>query len=302
MSAVPAEVVRSYLYVPADSGDRLSKAGTRGADAVIADLEDSVAPARKTQARQAAAAWLVETHGAATFERWVRLNPGSQGIADLRSVFRPGLDGICLAKTASATEVERAANALADLESQHGCRPGTTAIMPLIESAAGLRRLDEIADAPRVRALQLGEIDLAADLGLPAAPHPEDLAALRIRVVLSSAASGLQQPVGAVSPQFRDLEAFRDSTERLRTAGFLGRAAIHPSQLPVIHDVFSVSSSRLAAAIDAVNRYDAAVALGQGAGTDSHGGMVDEATLRSNRRLIKLARAGGLSHGGAATS
>lgn len=292
MKHAPQPVVRSYLYVPADSGQRLVKAGTRGADAVIADLEDSVAPARKDVARQAAAAWISE-RDSGRFERWVRLNPGDQGLADLRSVFRPGLDGVCLAKTASAHEVEAAAEVLDSLESQQGCRPGTTAIMPLIESGLGLRRVDEIADAPRVRALQLGEIDLAADLGLPSSPHPEDLAAIRSRVVVASAAAGLQQPVGPVSPQFRDLTLFRDSTERLRTAGFIGRAAIHPSQVPVIHGVFSVSAQELAAAVDAVSRYDAAAAAGQGAYTDDAGGMVDEATVKSSRRLIALAQACG---------
>ena len=256
-----------------------------------------MAPARKAVARQAAAAWISEGCGARGFERWVRLNPGSQGIADLYSVFRPGLHGICLAKTSGADEVEAAAEALSHLESQHGCRPGAIAIMPLIESALGLQRADEIADAPRVRALQLGEIDLAADLGLPSRPRPEDLAPLRSRVVVASAASGLQQPVGAVSPQFRDLASFREGTERLRAAGFLGRAAIHPSQVLVIHEVFAVSAQELAAAIDAVSRYDAAAAAGQGACTDDDGGMVDEATVRSSRRLIALAQTCSLPKG-----
>ncbi len=299
MSKDPQPVIRSYLYVPADSGHRLAKAGTRGAEAVIADLEDSVPPARKEVARRAAAAWISEGCGSRGFERWLRLNPGSQGIADLHSVFRPGLDGICLAKTSGADEVEAAADALSHLESQYGCRPGATAIMPLIESGLGLRRADEIADAPRVRALQLGEIDLAADLGLPYRPHPEDLAPIRLRIVIASAAAGLQQPVGAVSPQFRDIPTFRSDTKRLRQAGFLGRAAIHPSQIPVIHDVFAVSAEELAAAKAAVSRYDAALAAGEGASTDQEGVMVDEATVRSSRRLIALAQACGVAEGGA---
>lgn len=288
-------VIRSYLYVPADSGDRLARAGKRGADAVIADLEDSVAPARKTAARAAAAAWTARGRRNGGFERWLRVNPGHQGIADIQSVFRPGLTGVCLAKTSGAAEVKAAANALEDLESQHGCPVGSTALMPLIESGLGLRQVDEIAGGPRVRALQLGEIDLAADLGLPQHPHRDDLAPLRSSIVVASAAAGLQPPVGAVSQQFNDVDAFRATTTRLKLAGFLGRAAIHPAQIPIIHEIFSISPDELAAARATVNLYDVALAAGKGSATDGKGLMLDEASVRTSRRIIALASAGGLT-------
>ncbi len=128
--------------------------------------------------------------------------------------------------------------------------------MPLIESGLGLRRADEIAEGPRVRALQLGEIDLAADLGLPPHPHRDDLAPLRSTIVVASAAAGLQPPVGAVSPQLHDIDAFRATTTRLKLAGFLGRAAIHPAQVPVIHEIFSISPDELAAARATVSHYE----------------------------------------------
>lgn len=288
-------IIRSFLYVPADSGDRLTRAGQRGADAVIADLEDSVAPARKTAARAAAAAWIAQGTGTGGFERWLRVNPSHQGIADLHCVFRPGLSGVCLAKTSGAAEVQAAANALADLESRHGCPVGSTALMPLIESGLGLRRVDEIAEGPRVRILQLGEIDLAADLGLPPHPHRDDLAPLRSALVVASAAAGLQPPVGAVSPQFHDMDAFRATTARLKLAGFLGRAAIHPAQVPVIHEIFSISPDELAVARATVSLYDVALAAGEGAAAAGEGRMVDEATVRTSRRIIALAAAGGLT-------
>lgn len=291
MSTHPGRVIRSYLYVPADSGQRLTQAGTRGADAVIADLEDSVAPARKAEARRAAAAWISEYTDADTFERWLRVNPGQQGIEDLHAAYRPGLAGVCLAKTAGAAEVEAAAQALDHLESQFGCARGATALMPLIESATGLHHVDEIAQGPRVRTLQLGEIDLAAALGLPDHPHPDDVAPLRSRVVVASAAAGLQQPLGAVSPQFRHVDRFRADTERIKRAGFLGRAAIHPIQVPVIHDIFSVSPEELAAAEATVSQYEAARAGGRGTYADSQGRMIDEATVQTSRRLIALAAA-----------
>lgn len=296
MTNAVTPAIRSYLYVPGDSGNRLVRAGMRGADAVIVDLEDSVAPAHKAAARAAAAAWIAGCGGTKDFECWLRINRSHQGIADLYSVFRSGLAGVCLAKTSGGAEVQAAATALADLESRHDCPIGSTALMPLIESGIGLRHIDEIAQGPRVRALQLGEIDLAADLGLPSDPQPDDLAPLRSTIVVASAAAGLQPPVGAVSTQIHAIDLFRTTTTRLKLAGFLGRAAIHPAQIPVIHDVFSISPEELAAARATVSHYDDALAMGEGVATDGEGQMIDEATVRTSRRIITLASAQGLTN------
>jgi citrate lyase subunit beta/citryl-CoA lyase len=282
-------MMRSYLYVPADEEQRLGKAASRGADAIIADLEDSVAPSRKGVATDNTARWLAGESGAAVAERWVRVNHGELGIADIAAVFGRGLAGICLPKVSSGDEVRRASELLDALERRSGVPAQTTLLMPLIESATGLQALSDIAGAPRVQKLQIGELDLAADLGLEPGEDEAELAPLRSNVVVASVASGLLPPVGAVSPEFRDLDLLATSTRRLQRAGFLGRVAIHPAQLDVIHRCFAVSPDEVAAARALVERYNTAMADGSGVILGEDGRMVDEAVVRRSRRIIGLA-------------
>jgi citrate lyase subunit beta/citryl-CoA lyase len=161
--------------------------------------------------------------------------------------------------------------------------------MPLIESATGLQALSDIAGAPRVHKLQIGELDLAADLGVEPGEDEAELAALRSSVVVASVASGLLPPVGAVSPEFRDLDLLAISTRRLKRAGFVGRMAIHPAQLDIIHRCFAVSAAEVTAARELVERYDKAMAGGSGVILGEDGRMVDEAVVRRSRRIIGLA-------------
>jgi citrate lyase subunit beta/citryl-CoA lyase len=284
-------LVRSYLYVPADAGERLNKASSRGADAIIADLEDSVAVNRKGVAAENAAEWLAPPPGSANVERWVRVNQGGRGLDDLAAVFGPGLTGVCLPKVSSGSEVRRVSEALDALERHRGISGQATLIMPLIESAVGLQSLSEIAGAPRVQKLQIGELDLAADLGLQPGDNEAELGPLRSRVVVASVASGLLPPVGAVSPEFRDADSLAISTQRLKRAGFIGRAAIHPAQLDTIHRCFAVTPTEFATALALVHRYETAVNAGAGVILGDDGRMVDEAVVRQSRRTIALAAA-----------
>ncbi|MGH3492435.1 MAG: aldolase/citrate lyase family protein, partial [Sciscionella sp.] len=132
--------VRSHLYVPGDRPDVLAKAVGRGADALIVDLEDAVAPAAKDTARAAVARFLREQPAAGSTgpALWVRLNPGGAALADLEAVLAPSLAGVCLAKAESAGEVATVADALDRLERKRGVTPGSTAISPLLESAAAV--------------------------------------------------------------------------------------------------------------------------------------------------------------------
>lgn len=282
-------LVRSYLYVPADSADRLSRAGSRRADAVIADLEDSVASSRKELARENTTTWLSRSTSGPRPERWVRVNAGAEGLEDIAAVFAPGLTGVCLPKVSGRAELERASDVLDRLERRAGIPAQGAALMPLVETAVGLQSLSDMARAPRVRRLQLGELDLQADLGLQPGDDEAELAPLRSAVVVASAAAGLQPPVGPVSPDFRDLVALEASTVRLRRAGFVGRAAIHPAQISVIHKAFTPSREEVARASALVGRYEAALAAGSGVLVDENGRMVDEAVVRRCRRTIALA-------------
>jgi citrate lyase subunit beta / citryl-CoA lyase len=276
-------VARSYLYVPGDRPDRLVGALARGADALIADLEDAVAPARKQEAREQVRAWL-DADGPGGPQRWVRINADSLK-ADLDAVVTAALTGVVVPKG----EPDRLAavdTLLRELEAERGLAAGSVAVLPLVESAAGLQRVAEVAAAPRVLRLGLGEADLAADLGLVLDAERTILTSLRLQVVVASAAAGIGRPVGPTSTSFRDLDAFRRSAEALRQLGFRGRTAIHPGQIAVIHEVFTPSEDEVAAARDMVARFEAA----DGGGfVDADGKFVDLAVVRHAHEVLALA-------------
>lgn len=286
MSSSMVGLARSYLYVPATAGERLARAASRGADAVIVDLEDSVPTARKAEGLRAAQEWLAPP--CTGIERWVRVNPGARGRDELAVLAPLRPDGVCLPKVGDPAEIAAAA-AVLDAKEGRDCSSPRTGLMPLVESAAGMLALPALARAPRVLRLQLGELDLAADLGLWPGEDEVELAAARSAVVIASAAAGILPPVGAVSPEFRDLVGLRRSTDRLARAGFIGRAIIHPAQLAVVHEAFAVSADQLVAATALVEGYQIRQAAGEGAMVDTNGRMVDEAVVRRCRRTVALA-------------
>lgn len=267
------------LYVPGDRPDRLAKALRSGAGELIVDLEDAVPVAAKERTRAEVAAWL-RTLPANRPAVTVRINPGEHGLADARAVAGPGLDGLCAAKTESAAGL-RALDAVLT-----GAGLPELPVVPLLESAAAVFAAREIASAPRVAGLQLGEADLAADLGAAPGPDESELLWARSQVVAASAAAGLPAPIAPVSTEFRDLDAFRATTLRLKRLGFHGRACIHPAQLPVADEVFTPSPEEVERARALLAGYEASLASGSAVFTDADGRLVDEAVVRAARRLL----------------
>ncbi|WP_194818167.1 CoA ester lyase [Nocardia sp. XZ_19_385] len=270
--------MRSALYVPGNRPELFDKALAGPADVVLLDLEDAVPLRDKQTARAEVAAWLRSVTRA--FPRiWVRVNPGELGHEDMRAVAGPALAAVCLSKTESAQQVRAAGAVLDACESQ----PGAIRICALLESAAAILAAPEIAAAPRVSRLQIGEADLRAELGITPGPEERELLALRSHVVLASAAAGIEPPLGPVRTDFRDLDALRESTIALRRLGFRGRACIHPAQLPVVNEVFTPASDEVRRARALVDRFEAAAG---GVLLDESGRMVDAAVIRQARRLL----------------
>jgi citrate lyase subunit beta/citryl-CoA lyase len=278
--------MRSYLYVPGDAPRKLARALTSGADALIVDLEDAVAPSGKEAARTAVHDWL-EAGPDATV--WVRINPGEAGHHDARAVVSPALAGVCVAKTASANEIATLGTVLAEAEEALGLPVGRVAVVPLLETAGAVLAAAEIARAPRVTRLQLGEADLRAELGVEPGPDERELLWARSMVVLASAAAGIEPPVASASTDFHDLDALRVSTEALRRMGFRGRTCIHPAQVPVVNEVFTPGEAELTRARDLVERFEASLATGSGVCVDADGRMVDEAVVKAARRTLSNA-------------
>ena len=206
--------------MPGDAPDKLAKAFDRGADEVIVDLEDAVPAPAKEAARRAVRVWL---HDLPVLDVgvWVRINAGPLGVEDVRAVAdAPALTGVLVAKTETAAE-------LVDLDRLLSSLGSPARVVPLLESAASILRVNEIAAAPRVQRLQVGEADLRADLGVTLGPDESELLHVRSQVVLASAAAGIAPPIAPVSTNFRDLDAYRASTEALGSARFR-RPCLHP--------------------------------------------------------------------------
>lgn len=280
---------RSFLFVPGDRPDMLAKAPARGADALIIDLEDAVAPSAKSHARNTTASWL-ETLEPPHPDIWVRVNhPGDLFELDLLAVVGPQVSGLMVPKVSTAGELARAANLIDDAEIANRLSGGSIQLLPIIETAAGLLKVAELGASRRVSQLMIGELDLSAELGID--PHNSAaLSPLRMQVVVASAALGLEPPLGPVSPDFRDLDGLRRETMVLAGLGFGSRPAIHPAQVPIFNDVFSPSPEAVAEATRLIALYEAALADGRGAVTDADGHMVDEAVVRVARRTLEKAR------------
>jgi len=264
----------------------LDKALARGADAVIVDLEDSVPAAGKASARAAVARWMARQDPAARCAIWVRVNPGPAGLDDARAVAAPALRGLCLAKCGGVAHIDAVDAVLTARERELGVEVGRVKVAPLLEDAAAVLAAPTLARGPRVIRLQIGEADLCAELGIEPGEDERELLAIRTRVVLASAAAGIEPPVGPVSTVYRDHERLRRTTEGLRRLGYRSRACIHPDQIATVHEVFTPTGEELDRAAALVARFDAAVRAGAAVLVDDEGRMIDEAVVRGARRVL----------------
>ncbi|MFK8911077.1 HpcH/HpaI aldolase/citrate lyase family protein [Streptomyces sp. YS-3] len=256
----------TWLYAPGDRPQVVEKALSAGADVVIVDLEDAVGPDRKAYARAATAELLSRPLPTPVHVR-VATEEDVRAVAGL-----PGLSGLRLPKVTHALQVERVA-ALA---------PGV-GLYPLVESALGVEHAYTIAAAhPAVRGLALGEADLCADLGVR---DESGLEWARSRVVVAARAAGLDPPAQSVYRHISDLDGLAASCARGRALGFLGRAAIHPAQLPVIERAYLPPPAEVTAAQEIVT----ASPTDTGALALADGRFVDAAVLEAARRTLTLA-------------
>ncbi len=278
---------RTYLYVPADQEDKLAKARTAEVDALILDLEDSVAPDRKDTARANLRAWFAEpgAPGEPGPEVWVRV--GADTVErDLAVLPRHGRAGVVLPK-ADPGSVGRADVLAGRWEERAGVRPGTVRVLALLETPEGMAAVDRVAGAPRVHRLGIGEADLAASLGLLPGPDRAELAPLRSALVLASAVARLPAPVGPVETAVHDTALLREGTRRLLRQGFRARTLLSPRQARAV-------TEELTPTAEEVERAEAVLAAlergGRGATVDRDGGFVDEAVARAAREVLSRAR------------
>ena len=257
---------RTLLFVPGNRPDRFDKATACGADAVILDLEDAVAPDAKAQARDAIANWLsperavlVRVNGAET--------PWFQD--DIAMALAPGVAGIVLPK---AEKMEQGFIA--------ACVAAQKPILPMIESAVGLSNVGLIALAAGVQRLIFGSLDFQQDLGVDG--DDLELLAYRSQLVLISRLAGLAAPVDGVSTVLHDPESLRASALRARRQGFGGKLCIHPAQVGVVNAAFAPSERELSWARQVLE----AAARSHGAAVAVNGAMVDRPLILKARAIL----------------
>jgi citrate lyase subunit beta / citryl-CoA lyase len=262
---------RSYLFVPADRPERFAKALNAGADAVIIDLEDAVAPPVKVAAREALARWLQGPQAAPVA---VRINAplSAEFSDDLRVCEHHAVRAIVVPKSERHDELAFVA-----------ARAPHRALLPLIESAAGIDAVRTIAAAPGVTRLVFGSIDLQADLGIEG--DDDALLCFRSQLVLASRLANLDAPVDGVTTALGDDAAVAYDTARARRLGFGAKLCIHPKQVAAVNRGFLPSDADL----DWARRVLAAADLSGGAAVAVDGKMVDAPVLLRAQRLIKRA-------------
>ena len=277
---------RSLLFIPADAERFVAKAADRGADVIVLDLEDGVAPSAKHAARAAlrGAVQRLRRSGCVVY---VRVNHEAALLADdVAAAVAGGADGIVMPKVEAPGQLARLEDDLRREESRAG-RAGTgLGIVVLIETPKGVLRAAEIAAAStRTVAMGLGAEDFSTAMGID--PVVEAMSGPAQTVAIAAVAAGLH-PIGLPGSigEFTDLGAFRALAEHARTIGVRGSACIHPAQVAVLNEVFDGTEAQAAAAARLLAAFDAAVAEGKGA-IALDGRMIDEPIAHRARQFLE---------------
>jgi citrate lyase subunit beta/citryl-CoA lyase len=276
--------LRSLLFVPGDRPERMEKALGSGADALILDLEDSVAHPAKHEARRHVADFLNRN---ATAPLWVRINPldSPEADRDLAAVLPAHPDGIVLPKAEGGASV-------AELARRLGAAGNATAqILPIAtETPAAIFQLGTYAGHRRLAGLTWGAEDLPAAIGAATSREADGsytapYEIVRALCLFGAAAAGVP-PIETVYPAFRDLDGLAACAGRARRDGFMGMMAIHPAQVPVINDAFTPTMEEVAHARRVVDAFEANPAAGA---LSLDGRMIDRPHLVQAQRVLAAA-------------
>lgn len=278
-------VWRSLLYVPANNEKFIAKAHTRGADAIILDLEDSVPEQERQRARDMLpdAIKSVTQSGA---DATVRINrPLRHMVKDVEAAVQAGARALFVTKVDGAAHLRLVAELVGEVEREAGRPAGDVRLIPMIESADAYFRAHEVARAtPRNAAMNLGGEDFALDLGM--VPDADTLMVPKQTIMIAAKAAGLMALgfIGTVA-DFTDTEGFRETVRRSRRFGFDGASVIHPSGIPILNEEFTPSAEDVDHATRVVAAYAEAEKAGKGAITVD-GKMIDVPVVIRAQRLL----------------
>ena len=278
-------VWRSIMFVPAISDRFVDSALRQPADVLQIDLEDSVGPTQKEDAR-ARVPEIADRFAAAGRDVIVRVNrPWRLLVRDLEAVVRPSVMAVSLPKVPDASFIFGVAEVLAELEAERGMVHGHTRIVAMVEDAQGLSAINEIAAAhPRVVGLIVGAEDLAVSMRM--AVDDDGLYLPNLMAVMAARRAGIL-PLGFIGSvaDYRDIDAFRRRVERARKLGFEGAFCVHPTQVPVLNEAFAPTEAEVAHARGVVAAFE--TQLGSGRAAFSYEGrMVDLPVVEQCRQVL----------------
>jgi len=289
---------RSFLFAPGNVARRVEKALTLDADAVILDLEDSVATSDKPATRKLIAQALGRPRKPRLY---VRVNAASTPFcyADLVETVHKGVDGVVLPKVESAGELHAVDWLLSNLERERGIPEASIDLIPQLETAQGVQRIERIVQAGslrtykpvpwRVKRVAFGAADYAHDVGLSVSVDEPELAEARARLVMISRAAGLENPLDSPWFHLKDPAGFQRALERSRRGGFQGRLCIHPDQIAPVNAAHMPTAEELAQAERIVAAFGEAEARGAAA-IQVDGQMVDYPIVHRARALLEAVK------------
>ena len=288
---------RSLLFIPGNRESMLEKASRSNPDAFVPDLEDSVPPEEKDNARA-----LVAPHLPRLAATGIPVVPRLNGVdsehlpADITAIVSEHIHGVSIGKIDSVSQIRWIDAELARAEDARGLTNGVTRLVPWIETAAAVLECREICLASgRVEAIAFGAEDLTLDMGIERTPEESEVSVARALVCLAAAAARLPA-LDTPFFEFRDSEALKRNSISSKRQGFSGRFAIHPAQLETIVEVFSPSEEEIAEAQRILAAFDQAVSEGRGS-TSLDGRVVDVPVAARARALLRRA---GLASGSGA--
>jgi citrate lyase subunit beta/citryl-CoA lyase len=288
----PMKPIRSFLFVPGNKASWIDKSVHSGADALILDLEDSVPPAQKAEAREIVRSkleWLAQQKQ----RSWVRINrsPHLYDFDDILAVVGPHLEGIVISKPIGPEDVDTVSAMLSEAEYRKGVSVGSTRVLPLLETARSLQFAYEIALRERVPAIvgaTAKNADVARALDTVWSADGRETLYLKSRVVMAARAAG-KLPIGGVWQQVHDLDGLRHAAQRDRALGMSGELALHPSNVPAINETYTPSPEQVAYYQAMIAALEKAQKEGR-ASTIYDGEHIDIAHVKTAHEIVALAR------------
>ena len=285
------DLFRSIIFVPGNRPNMLERALSFKADIIMVDLEDSVPPAEKENARELAREWIPQLAQAGR-RVMVRLNSLDTGLTagEAATVVGPDLYGISLGKPESLWDIQETDRILNAAESSAGLEPGRIKLIPWIENARAVTGAQQIASAsPRVIAVAFGAEDYTNDMSIPRTDTGEEVHFPRSTVPVAARAAGVAS-LDSPFVRFRDPEGLYQDAQVARRLGYTGKFAIHPSQIDIINETFSPSENEIEYARQVVEVWNRAEAEGRGS-VDLDGRMIDVPVFKRAQNLLFLAEA-----------